>query len=138
MSPHVSEVVVRYAETDQMGVAHHAVYWIWFEVARTDLIRKLGFSYRRLEEEGYRMPVAETGCRHRAAARYEDRVSVEARVSEIRRTRVRIDYTARDEDGKTLAEGFTVHAFLNADMRPVRFPPEMAAALRADLAETAS
>jgi hypothetical protein len=72
------------------------------------------------------------------AARYEDRVSVAARVSEIRRTRVRIDYTARDEDGKTLAEGFTVHAFLNADMRPVRFPPEMAAALRAELAETAS
>ncbi|HJM41942.1 MAG: hypothetical protein QGH70_04820 [Nitrospinota bacterium] len=66
MSPHVSEVVVRYAETDQMGVAHHAVYWIWFEAARTDLIRKLGFSYRRLEEEGYRMPPAtRTGFRSR-------------------------------------------------------------------------
>lgn len=132
MSPRVSEVVVRYAETDQMGVAHHAVYWIGFEVARTDLVRKLGFSYRRLEEEGCRMLVAEAGCRYRAAARYE------ARVSEVRRTRIRIDYTARDEDGKTLAEGFTVHAFLTPDMRPVRFPPELAAAMRADLAETAS
>ena len=138
MSPRVSEVVVRYAETDQMGVAHHAVYWIGFEVVRTDLIRKLGFSYRRLEEEGCRMLVAEAGCRYRAAARYEDRVSVEARVSEVRWTRIRIDYTARDEDGKTLAEGFTVHAFLTPDMRPVRFPPELAAAMRADLAETAS
>ncbi len=136
MSPHVSEVVVRYAETDQMGVAHHAVYWVWFEVARTDLLRKLGYSYRRLEEEGYRMPVVEAGCRYLAAARYDDRVSVEARVGEVRRTRVRIDYTARDEDGKTLAEGFTVHPFLNAEMRPVRLPPEMEAALRSDLADT--
>ena len=84
------------------------------------------------------MLVAEAGCRYRAAARYEDRVSVEARVSEGRWTRIRIDYTARDEDGKTLAEGFTVHAFLTPDMRPVRFPPEVAAAMRADLAETAS
>jgi acyl-CoA thioester hydrolase len=112
-----------------MGLAHHAVYWIGFEVPRTDLLRKLRFSYRRLEEEG---------CRYRAAARCEDRVSVEARVGELGRARVRIDYTARNEEGKALAEGFTVHAFLTPDMRPVRFPPELAAAMHADLAETAS
>jgi acyl-CoA thioester hydrolase len=121
-----------------MGLAHHAVYWIGFEAPRTDLLRKLGFSYRRLEEEGCRMPVAEAGCRYRAAARCEDRVSIEARVGEVGRARVRIDYTARNEEGKAPAEGFTVHAFLTPDMRPVRFPPELAAAMRADLAETAS
>ncbi|MFQ5692933.1 MAG: acyl-CoA thioesterase [Nitrospinota bacterium] len=132
MSPHVSEIAVRYAETDRMGVAHHAAYLVWFEVARTDLFRKLGYAYRELEERGFRMPVVESGCRHRAGARYDDRVLVEARIGEVRRTTVRVDYTARDGDGKVLAEGFTVHPFLNSEMRPRRIPPDMAAALRAD------
>ncbi|MBI2881457.1 MAG: acyl-CoA thioesterase [Candidatus Tectomicrobia bacterium] len=132
MSPHVSEIVVRYAETDQMGVAHHSAYLIWFEVARTDLFRKLGCAYRDLEARGFRMPVVESGCRHRAGARYDDRVWVEARIGKVRRTRVRVEYTARNEEGKVLAEGFTVHPFLNREMRPQRFPEEMAAALRAN------
>jgi acyl-CoA thioester hydrolase len=135
---HVSEIVVRYAETDQMGVAHHAAYLVWFEVARTDMLRQLGYSYRKLEEEGFVMPVVESGCRHLASARYDDHILVEARIGEIRRTRVRIDYTARDETGKTLAEGFTVHAFLNGERRPQRLPPDMAAALRNEFPESSS
>ncbi|MFQ5915179.1 MAG: acyl-CoA thioesterase [Nitrospinota bacterium] len=132
MSPHVSEIVVRYAETDQMGVAHHSAYLVWFEVARTDLFRKLGYAYRRLEEQGFLMPVVESGCRHLAGARYDDRLSVEARIGEVRRTRVRVEYTVRDGYEKVLAEGFTVHPFLNSEMRPQRIPAEMSAALRAD------
>jgi acyl-CoA thioester hydrolase len=135
---HVSEIVVRYAETDQMGVAHHAAYLVWFEVARTDMLRHLGYSYRKLEEEGFAMPVVESGCRHLASARYDDQILVEAQVGEIRRTRVRIDYTARDENGKTLAEGFTVHAFLNGEKRPQRLPPDMVAALRNEFPESLS
>ena len=64
-----------------MGVAHHSVYLVWFEVARTDLFSKmLGYSYRELESRGSRLPIIETGCRHLAAVGYDDKVYVEARI----------------------------------------------------------
>lgn len=134
MPPHVSEITVRYAETDQMGVAHHSVYLVWFEVARTDLFSKmLGYSYRELESRGSRLPIIETGCRHLAAVGYDDKVYVEARIGEVRRTRFRVDYIARDAEGKVVAEGFTVLAHLNDKMRPERLPPDMEQAMRADM-----
>ena len=68
----VSTVRVRYAETDQMGVAYHANYFVWFEVGRTDWLRTFGVTYRDLEAEGFLLPVIEAHCEYRASARYDD------------------------------------------------------------------
>ena len=65
-------VRVRYAETDKMGVAYHANYFVWFEVARCDLLRALGSTYRDLEARGVMLPVIEARCEYRTPARYDD------------------------------------------------------------------
>src|ERR1044071_5232148 len=81
-----SRVRVRYAETDQMGVAHHANYLIWFEVGRSQFCNDCGFSYRDMEREtGLYLIVAEANCRYRIPARYEDDLTVRTRIDELTR-----------------------------------------------------
>lgn len=129
---------VRYAETDQMGVAHHASYFPWFEQARTDLMRQRGLAYRDLEAGGIRLPVIEAWCRYHAPARYDDELDVEVWVELLRPTRLAFGYRvwpagagaaaagpqeAVDRASRRvapLAEGRTVHAFTDARGRPVR------------------
>ena len=72
----LSRVRVRYAETDQMGVAYYANYFVWFEVGRTDLLRAAGWSYREMEAEGFSLPVIEARCEYRQSARYDDDLEI--------------------------------------------------------------
>ena len=67
--PNTTKLTVRYAETDQMGVVHHAVYPVWFEMARTDYIKALGMSYAKMEEDGVMLPVAGITCKYRQPAK---------------------------------------------------------------------
>ncbi|MFQ5896407.1 MAG: acyl-CoA thioesterase, partial [Nitrospinota bacterium] len=120
---------VRYAETDQMGVVHHAVYYVWFEHLRTEYFRALGMPYSELEAQGIYLPVVESGCRHRGAARYDQRVKVTGRIAAVEGARVRIDYTV-EVDGKVVAEGFTIHARVDRLGRPRRLPPFLGEKLR--------
>ena len=103
-----SEFRVRYAETDQMGVAHHANYLIWCEQARTDHMRRLGVSYRSLEAQGLRLPVVDARVRYRAAALYEDLVRVRCWVRDVSSRRVTFGYAVeRCGDGRLLATAQT-------------------------------
>src|SRR3982751_6196265 len=82
---HETEVRVRYAETDQMGIAHNANYLVWFEVGRSELCRARGFSYKDMEEQDNAlMVVAESYCRYKSPAYYEDVLTVRTRIAEIR------------------------------------------------------
>src|SRR6185369_16837603 len=90
-----SSVRVRYAETDQMGFAWHGNFLVWFEVGRTDLLRKQGFSYRELEQDGLRLPVIESQIRHLLPARYDDVLEVETKVEELRGARIVFSYVVR-------------------------------------------
>ena len=94
----VTELRVRYAETDQMGVVYHTNYLIWCEIARTDLIRTLGASYRELEERGIRLAVSEASVRYIAAARYDDRIRVETRLTRVTSRTLVFDYTIVNAD----------------------------------------
>ena len=78
--PNITEVTVRYAETDCMGVVHHAVYPVWFEIARTDYIKAAGMSYAEMEKRGVMLPVTGISCRYRLPARYDDTLLIEARI----------------------------------------------------------
>lgn len=115
-----TKFIVRYAETDQMGVVHHSVYPIWFEAARTDLLLKAGLSYSQMEADGLMLPLAELRCRYKSPARYEDEVVVEAAISKLTYVRVFFDYKVyRAADRRLLAEGCTVHACTDKTLRPV-------------------
>lgn len=129
--PLSADIRVRYAETDQMGVVHHAVYFVWFEHLRTEYFRKMGIPYGKLEEGGVFFPVLESGCRYKEGARYDGVVKVTGWIREPTGARVRIDYRV-EQEGRTLAEGFTVHARTDAEGRPGRIPPGIMEKLRAE------
>ncbi|NKF07941.1 acyl-CoA thioesterase [Clostridium gasigenes] len=112
----LTRIKVRYAETDAMAIVHHANYYIYFEVAREDLIKEFGISYREIEESGLMMPLVETQCRYMDAAKYDDDLIVEASIDEITSIKVKIKYIVRREvDNKILAKGSTLQTFVDSE-----------------------
>ncbi len=101
---HTSEVRVRYAETDQMGVAYHANYLVWCEVGRTDFIRALGVTYAEMEEQGVLLAVAEAQVRFHASARYDDVVRIETRLTGVHSRMVTFAYELTRVTGAAKAE----------------------------------
>jgi acyl-CoA thioester hydrolase len=114
-------VVVRYAETDRMGVVHHTNYLVWFEAGRTEYMRERGTSYRYMEEQGIFLPVSESHCRLVSPAHYEDSVTIETWIESVKSRQVTFGYQAL-RDGKVLATGSTVHICTDAAARPMVMP----------------
>jgi acyl-CoA thioester hydrolase len=126
-----SKVKVRYAETDQMGVAYYANYLVWFEVGRSQFCNDCGFSYRDMEREtGLYLIVAEACCRYKTPARYEDDLVVRTGIIELTRRTVRFGYEIRRKDGEEVAMGETLHVLINGDGRPSSFPSQYLSLLR--------
>jgi acyl-CoA thioester hydrolase len=123
---HETEVRVRYAETDQMGIVHHSNYLVWFEAARSELCRSKGFSYKEMENEaGALLVVAESYVRYKSPAFYDDVITVRTHISEIRSRSVRFTYEVhRASDDTLLAEGETLHVVTDKNNR-VRVLPEI-------------
>ncbi|HEX7159776.1 MAG TPA: YbgC/FadM family acyl-CoA thioesterase [Trebonia sp.] len=115
---------VRYGETDQMGLVYYANYLDWFTEGRTELMRRHGIPYRDLEAQGIFLPVGEVECRYRRPGRYDDRVAVYASISKLTPARLEFTYrivrieSAHGEETGLLAEGRTVHGFVDAAGRP--------------------
>ena len=125
-----STVRVRYAETDKMGVAYYANYFVWFEIARCDLLRALGSTYRELEGRGVMLPVIEARCEYRAPARYDDELEIRTSGALLSPARVEFSYAVRRRaDGADLAAGRTVHAAVDLQGRPRRLPADIRAVL---------
>jgi acyl-CoA thioester hydrolase len=118
----ITSLRVRYAETDAMGIVHHAVYPVWMELGRSDFLRELGHSYAEWERRGVMMSVAELRVRYRAPARYDELVEVRTRLKEAGRRKVVFAYVIlRDE--VRLAEGESIHVVTGSDGR-ARIMPE--------------
>lgn len=114
---------VRYAETDQMGVVHHAAYIVWFEEGRSSWMRALGSNYADFEASGFNLAVSEVYARYQAPALYGRRVTVRTWAEEIRSRSVRICYEVADtESGRTLVTGYTRHICVDKDGMVVRIP----------------
>ena len=130
MAESLTTLRVRYAETDQMGVVYYANYLVWFEVARTDLLRNRGWSYRAMEESGVVLPVIEAQCHYHRPARYDEEMEIrtEARILSPVRMEFRYQVMAKGMPG-VLAAGRTVHAAVGRDGRPCRLPAQVARAL---------
>jgi acyl-CoA thioester hydrolase len=117
-----SQINVRYAETDMMGVVYHGNYLAWFEVGRTQLLRECGLVYRDLEAQGYRLPVIEVGAKYFRPALYDDTITIVTTLPEKPLLRIRLNYEVRRGE-ELLVTGFTVHGFINHQGEPVRPPP---------------
>ena len=125
-----TEVRVRYAETDQMGVAYHANYLVWCEVGRTDLIRELGMTYAELERRGIMLAVSEATLRFHASARYDDVVRIETRLAGVRSRMVTFEYELSRE-GSRLASARTELISITPAGKPIAMPLEFRSLLEA-------
>ena len=124
--PHVSELRVRYSETDQMGVVYHAEYLVWCEVGRTDFIRAHGLPYSELERRGTVLAVAEATIRYHAPARYDDLIRIETRLSEVRSRAITFDYLIRNgQTGARLVTARTLLVSLDPSGKPAPLPPDV-------------
>lgn len=138
MIRHISRMRVRYAETDQMGVAYYGRYFEFFEQARAEMLRDLGLAYAEIERQGTLLPVIEAHARYLRSATYDDLIEIESSIRELPAARIRIDYVVR-KSGETepLVEGHTVHIFLNRSTRkPTRIPKELADIIARAFSET--
>src|SRR5687768_17955503 len=121
---HETLVRVRYAETDKMGIVYYANYLIWFEIGRTEFCRARGFSYRDMEEmEEAFLVVAESYCRYKAPAYYDDELLIRTHITELRKRSLRFGYEiVRVLDGHIIAEGETGHVVTDSTGRVRSFP----------------
>jgi len=121
---HETEIRVRYSETDQMGIVHNANYLIWFEVGRSELCRAKGFSYKEMEDrDDALMVVAESHCRYRSPAFYEDILTIRTKLKSVRSRGLSFCYEIyRASDDTLLAVGETVHLVTDRDKRVRTFP----------------
>lgn len=127
---------VRYAETDQMGVAYHSHYLIWCEMARTEHLRRLGVRYRDLEDRGFRLVVTEARLRFLRPARYDDPVTVRAWLASVGSRQVAFGYGLnRSDDGAELARVETALTCLGPHGRPSRIPDDVRAVLDSAVAD---
>lgn len=135
-----TKIVVRYAETDQMGIAHHANYAVWFEQARTEFIKSFGISYSEMEKRGVMMPLTKLETIYKIPAHYEDELTVYTRTVRLSPVRIRLEYELRRADTeRSLSFGSTEHAFVDSQtFLPVnvkRRMPELYAKMEAGVEE---
>jgi len=121
-----AQVTVRYAETDMMGIVYHGSYLPWFEIGRTTLLKEMGAPYRQLEADGYRLPVLEIAAKYFRPAVYDDALTIVTTLREKPLLRIRLEYEVlRGEE--LLATGWSLHAFIDLQGKPVRPPAGVAA-----------
>jgi len=127
MYSHDTEIRVRYGETDQMGYLHHSNYALYYEAARVELMRALGFPYGEMEKAGILMPVLNLGCKFIGPVWYDELVTVKATILEMPTTRMKLLYEIFNEQGKKVNEGNTELCFVDANRRrPMRCPDNIA------------
>lgn len=131
MEPFITEYRIIYADCDPFDVVYYARYLDFFERGRTEMFRALGLPYKSIAELGIYTPVTEAGCRYIQSARYDDIIVIETIVAQLRRASIRFEYKIyRKEPRALLAEGFTVHAFVNKDRKILKVPQNVVEILK--------
>ncbi len=119
---HTTEIRVRYSDTDKMGIVYNGNYLAFFEIGRTETMRHFGLPYTVFEKEGFYLPVVESHVRYKSPSYYDDVLKVNTQLIPELRAAIRFDYNIL-RDNTTIAEGYTVHTFMNAlSRKPVRPP----------------
>jgi acyl-CoA thioester hydrolase len=124
-----TELKVRFSETDAQGVAHHAAYLDWLEVARVEYLSQIEGGYQGLRDQGIEATTLEAHVRYRAPARFDDELVIRTRCGDVRGARFRFDYLI-ERNGEPIADGWTTHACVDAQtLRPTRMPERLKAEL---------
>jgi len=114
---------VRYGETDQMGVVHHGNYALYLELARIEWLRKLGISYKKMEEDGIMLPVISLSINFKKSACYDDVIKVKTQLKYMPTATIEFEYEITNKNGEILTTANTVLAFIDMkSKRPVRAP----------------
>ena len=113
---------VRYAETDRMGLLHHANYFVYFEMGRTELLRARGLSYREVEDAGHLLVIVDIGCKFKRPAFYDDLLTLKTTVTRVTHVKIQHHYQL-SRDGVLLAEGHSTLACVDRDGKPQALPP---------------
>ncbi|HLS94954.1 acyl-CoA thioester hydrolase [Sphingobacterium allocomposti] len=123
MFAHETTLRIRYAETDQMGYVYYGNYAAFYEVARTEMLRSTGISYKELEEIGVMLPVTDLTCKYYQPARYDDLITIKTYIREKPTVRIKFEYEIYNEDGLLLNTGYTQLVFVDMEKnRPCRAP----------------
>ncbi|QDH77852.1 acyl-CoA thioesterase [Echinicola soli] len=127
-----SQIRVRYAETDQMGYVYYGNYAMYFEVARVESLRQVGFSYKDMEDQGVMMPVLENYSKYLKPGRYDELLTVKTTIKEMPGIKIRFDYEIFNEVNELIHKGHTLLTFLKKDdHRPCRPPADLVDLLKA-------
>jgi acyl-CoA thioester hydrolase len=130
------KIRVLYADTDRMGVVYHGTYFRWFEAGRANYMRLRGTRYSAIEQRGIFLPIVEAHAEYLSPAAYDEVLDVSAWISDIGRAQLKFSYLI-SRDGKELVRGYTRHAAVNGEGKPVRLPAEIPKALVGPEIETA-
>ncbi|KMK76572.1 acyl-CoA thioesterase [Alkalihalobacillus pseudalcaliphilus] len=115
-----TNITVRYAETDQMGVVHHSNYIVWFEVGRTDFIKELGFHYAEMEKSGILSPVIDVHCSYKKPTTYGEVVTINTWVEDYDGLRVTYGYEVKNQKNEVCVTGYSIHVCVKQDsFRPI-------------------
>ena len=120
-----TKIRVRYGETDQMGYVYYGHYAAYFEVARTELLRELGLSYAKFEEDGIMLPVSEMKIKYMRPGRYDDLLTIVTKLETLPTARIRFVYDTFNEAGEHLNTGEVTLVFTDAISRRPTRPPEV-------------
>ncbi len=118
---HEINVRVRYAETDRMGLLHHANYFVYFEMGRTEMLRSRGISYREIEDSGHFLVVIDLGCKYKKPAYYDDLLTIRTTVARVTHVKIIHEYHVL-RDGVLLAEGHSTLACVDREGKPQALP----------------
>ena len=123
---HVTEVRVRYGETDQMGFCYYGNYAQFLEVARVELLRSKGITYKTLESEGILLPVRTFSIKYVAPSRYDDLLRIETEIIKIQSSRIEFSYIIRDQNSTLIATANTELVFVDSQsMKPIKAPSKI-------------
>lgn len=112
---HITKIIPRYAETDQMGIIHHSVYAIYYEQARTDFFNEIGLRYDEIEKSGVMTPLVELNCKYKRPAYYNQEIEVRTRIIELTPAKFTLQYDIYDKDEKLINVGKTTLAWADAE-----------------------
>ena len=126
MAEHTTKLRVRFAETDALGVVYYAEYFVWFEVARSELLRKIGISYKEIQKRGFHTPVVQAFADYKSFAKYDDEIAIKTKVTKVGRSSLRMDFEVRNIGGNDLlATGYTVHVLIGEDGKSRPIPEDI-------------
>lgn len=120
-----TEIRVRYADTDQMQFVYNGKYLEYFEVGRTEMLRQIGLPYSSLEKQNYLLPLLEAKVKYIKPAHYDDLLVIKSSLNDYSSLKIKIDYKIfRKDTDELIAEGYTLHVFINQNTKKVVRPPD--------------